>query len=267
MAADQFARYQMLKVEIDGAIATVTMNRPENLNAVNPQMHTELEHIWPELSDVPEVRCIIFTGAGRAFNVGGDIKAMAQGEFGDAPGITQFPGARDLIYRYINVRQPIIAALNGDCIGLGASLALLSDFVVMADDARIGDPHVKVGLVAGDGGVPIWPLLVGLHRAKEALLLGRLFRAEEARDMGLVTRVVPRSDVMASARSLAEEIVAGPPLAVQWTKLALNKILRHQVELTFEASAALEMLTFMSEDHRRATWAFVERTTPTFEGR
>lgn len=266
MATQGFERFEALTVEVDGQIATVTMNRPDALNAVNPRLHTELEQVWPLIGDREDLRCIIFTGAGRAFTVGGDIKGMARGDFGGAAGLAQFMPARQLIYRYLSVRQPIIAALNGDCMGIGASLALMSDFVIMAETARIGDPHVRVGMVAGDGGVPIWPLLAGLNQAKEALLLGRLYKADEAKQMGLVGRVVPTADVGSAARKLAEEIVALPPLAVQWTKLSLNKLLRSTVEQAFDASVALEMLTFMSQDHRRAAQGFVDKTKPKFEG-
>ena len=230
-------------------------------------MHDELTKVWPVVSELEGIRCVILTGAGRAFTAGGDVKAMSEGEFVEAPGHAMFTADRNLIYGFLNVSCPVVAAINGDCIGLGASLALMSDFSVMADDARIGDPHVRVGLVAGDGGVPIWPLLVGLNKAKEALLLGRLYSASEAKAMGLVGNVCPRDDVVPEARRLAEEIASLPPLAVQWTKLSLNKILRLALEQSLDASAALEMLTFMSQDHIRATNAFVNKTTSDFKGR
>ncbi len=263
-SADDFNR---LTVSVEGAVCVVTLNQPERLNTVTLEMHDELTRVWPVVAKLEAIRCVILTGAGRAFTAGGDVKAMSEGKFVEAPAHEMFAADRDLIHGFLSVPCPVVAAINGDCVGLGASLALMSDFSVMADDARIGDPHVRVGLVAGDGGVPIWPLLVGLNRAKEALLLGRLYSAGDAKSMGLVGTVCPREDVMSEARKLAEEIASLPPLAVRWTKLSLNKILRLALEQSFDTSAALEMLTFMSQDHLSATKAFVDKTTPDFEGR
>ncbi len=267
MASQPTQGFRTLTVDVEGTVCVVTLNEPDNLNTITLEMHDELTRVWPVVSEIDGIRCVILTGAGRAFTAGGDVKAMSEGEFVEAPGHAMFTADRNLIYGFLSVPCPVVSAINGDCIGLGASLALMSDFSVMADDARIGDPHVRVGLVAGDGGVPIWPLLVGLNKAKEALLLGRLYSASEAKAMGLVGRVCPRGDVIAEARKLAEEIAALPPLAVRWTKLSLNKILRLALEQSLDASAALEMLTFMSQDHIRATKAFVNKTTSDFEGR
>ena len=260
-------KYQDLLIELDGGIATVTLNRPDALNSVNARLHRELEMVWADVGALEEARCIILTGSGRAFSAGGDIKAMAAGEFGENPGATLLPGARDLIYRLLSVRQPIVTAINGDCMGLGASMALMTDYVVMAEDARIGDPHVRVGLVAGDGGAAIWPLLVGLSKAKEALMFGKLYTAGEAKEMGLVNEVVPREQVAEAALKAATQLAEGAPLAIQWTKLSLNKILKQVVEVAFDTSAALEMLSFMSRDHKTAANAFITRTKPQFEGK
>jgi enoyl-CoA hydratase/carnithine racemase len=267
MAIQSADGFRTLTVDVEGALCVVTLNEPESLNTVTLEMHDELTRVWPVVSELEGVRCVILTGAGRAFTVGGDVKAMSDGDFVEAPAHAMFAADRNLIHRFLNVPCPVISAINGNCVGLGASLALMSDFSVMADDARIGDPHVRVGLVAGDGGVPIWPLLVGLNKAKEALLLGRLYSAAEAKTMGLVGSVCPRDEVMAEARRLAQEIASLPPLAVQWTKLSLNKVLRLALEQSFDTSVALEMLTFMSQDHSRAARAFVDKTTPDFEGR
>lgn len=267
MAIQSADEFRTLTVDVEGPLCVVTLNEPENRNTITLEMHDELTKVWPVVAELEGIRCVILTGAGRAFTVGGDVKAMSEGEFVEPPGNAMFAADRNLIHRFLSVPFPVIAAINGDCVGLGASLALMSDFSVMADDARIGDPHVRVGLVAGDGGVPIWPLLVGLNRAKEALLFGRLYPAGEAKTMGLVGSVCPRKDVMPEARKLAQEIASLPPLAVQWTKLSLNKILRLALEQSFDASVALEMLTFMSQDHSRATKAFVDKTAADFEGR
>ncbi len=267
MASQPTDEFRTLTVDVEGTLCTVTLNKPDSLNTITLEMHDELTRVWPVVAALDGIRCVILTGAGRAFTAGGDVKAMSEGKFVQPPAHEMFTADRNLIHGFLSVPCPVVAAINGDCIGLGASLALMSDFSVMADDARIGDPHVRVGLVAGDGGVPIWPLLVGLNKAKEALLLGTLYSASEAQEMGLVRTVCAKDDVVSEARRLAEQISALPPLAVRWTKLSLNKILRLAVEQTLDASAALEMLTFMSQDHLSATKGFVDKTTPDFEGR
>ena len=267
MSTRSIDEFRTLTIDVEDTLCVVTLNDPDHLNTITLEMHDELTKVWPVVAELEGIRCVILTGAGRAFTAGGDVKAMSEGKFIEAPGHSMFTADRNLIQGFLSVPCPVVAAINGDCIGLGASLALMSDFSVMADDARIGDPHVRVGLVAGDGGVPIWPLLVGLNKAKEALLLGRLFSASEAKEMGLVGNVCPKDDVVAEARKLAEEIASLPPLAVRWTKLSLNKILKLAVEQSLDTSAALEMLTFMSQDHIKATNAFVNKTTPNFEGR
>jgi enoyl-CoA hydratase len=151
--------------------------------------------------------------------------------------------------------------------GLGASIALLCDVVVAAEGVRIGDPHVKVGLVAGDGGVVIWPLAAGPALAKEALLTGDPLTAERAAAIGLVNHVVAPADVMSTARSIAERIAANPPLAVRFTKAAVNQQLKSAMTAGFEAAAALELTTFLSDDHAEAVAAAVAHRPPRFEGK
>ncbi|MGE0538656.1 MAG: enoyl-CoA hydratase/isomerase family protein [Dehalococcoidia bacterium] len=258
--------YECLDVRQEANLLTITLNRPEHLNAVNARMHGELADLWSRLNIVDDIRCIVLTGAGRAFCSGGDVSAMLNGEFGEHPTPNLFANERRLFRGLLGVRQPVIAAVNGDCVGLGASMALLTDYVVMSEHARIGDPHVRVGLVAGDGGVPLWPLLVGMHRAKEALLTGRLYSAQQAYSMGLGNEVVPAGAVVDRALAVAREVAENPPLAVQWTKLALNKVLGEAVEASFDVGLALEMLTFVSEDHKRALEAFLTKTAAEYRG-
>ncbi|MEX1195467.1 MAG: enoyl-CoA hydratase-related protein [Dehalococcoidia bacterium] len=262
----QLDEYRHLQIEIDGYVATIRLNRPEHLNAVNSELHAELETIWDDIGHMDDLRCIVLTGAGRAFSAGGDLRAMVSGEYGDNPAATLMPGARKMIYSLLAVRPPVVAAVNGDCVGLGASLALLSDYVVMAEDAHIGDPHVRVGLVAGDGGVPMWPLIVGMARAKEALLLGKLYTGREALAMGLINDALPAEEVLPAAFKIAQQLASSPPLAIQWTKHSLNKLVRQAVETSFDTALALEMITFVSQDHKRAARGFIEKTKPEFEG-
>jgi len=162
---------------------------------------------------------------------------------------------------------PIVAAVNGHAMGLGASIALLCDVIFMADTATIGDPHVKVGIVAGDGGAAIWPLAVGPARAKEYLLTGDPLTAAEAERIGLVNHVVPAAELDAAAMAFAARLAAGAPLAVRYTKLAVNKLVKDALNVAFDTSTALELLTFGSEDHQEALAALREKRPPAFKGR
>ena len=167
----------------------------------------------------------------------------------------------------LEVEQPIIGAINGDAVGAGATLALFCDIIVMAQTARIGDPHVRVGLSAGGGGAVIWPLLIGPARAKEFLMRGHLINGTEAARIGLVNHAVPANQVMDTALDISRELADGPTWAIRWSKLAVNKWLKEQVNLILDASLAYEMISMQTEDHKEATRAFSEKRKPKFRGR
>jgi enoyl-CoA hydratase len=171
---------------------------------------------------------------------------------------------RRVIENMLDVEQPIIGAINGDAIGLGATLALLCDITVASEKARFADTHVKVGIVAGDGGAVIWPLLIGPHRAKEFLMRGNFINGAEAGRIGMVNYAVGPEDVMTKARELARELADGPTWAIRWSKLAVNKWLKQQANLILDASLAYEMMTFNTKDHQEAVKAFVEKRKPNF---
>ncbi|MBD0417368.1 enoyl-CoA hydratase/isomerase family protein [Oryzicola mucosus] len=261
---------ESILVERRDDIAIVTLNRLEQMNAFNADMHREAELLWPRLADDRSVRAIVFTGAGKAFSAGGDLKAIAR-RLGDPQenfrtSVAVPSSALTLFRGLLDLPQPVIAAVNGDAIGLGATLALACDVVVMAETARIGDTHVRVGLVAGDGGAVIWPLLVGPSRAKDFLMRGRLADCNEAFRMGLVGHTAPATGVMDMAVAIASEMAALPPLAVRWTKQSINKQIRQQLELAFDASIAFETITMLSQDYAEAVNGFLEKRKPTFKG-
>jgi len=261
-----YSRYEFIKVEKDGKVAILTLNRPESLNAIHDQLHTELEDIFADVAQDGDVNVAVITGAGRAFCAGGDVKGMDARQFSDFRARVPLRYARRLINNLLEVEQPIIAAVNGDAIGLGATIALFGDIIIASEKARFGDPHVRVGLVAGDGGAVIWPLLCGLAKAKEYLMTGDLISAAEAERIGLVNHVVPPEQVRPKALELAHRLANGPTRAIRWTKLACNKRLRDEVNLVLEASLAMESLSMLSEDHKEAARAFVEKRAPKFKG-
>jgi enoyl-CoA hydratase len=240
--------FSTIEVEIDGHILTATMNRPDQLNAVNGALHEDLEHLFARVSEDDQVDVVILTGAGRAFCAGGDVKGMADGSMIPTDGrhapLTWFTGGpQRLIRNMLSVPQPMIAAVNGHAVGLGATLALFCDVVLAADTAKIGDTHTKVGLVAGDGGAVIWPLLVGVNRAKELLMTGDLLSAAEAERLGLVNHVYPTAEVMTEAKALADRLAAMPLAAVRYTKQAVNKLLWERMVSTLDTSLAFEAIS------------------------
>ena len=272
MAID-YGEYEFLNVAVADRIATIIINRPDRLNAVHNALHHELEQIWLDVRADQDVNAIILTGAGRAFCAGGDVKGMAEGTLsGAAPkkgkgrgrGPIAASNGRRVIENMLDVEQPIIGAINGDAIGLGATLALLCDITVASEKARFADTHVKVGIVAGDGGAVIWPLLIGPHRAKEFLMRGNFISGAEAGRIGMVNYAVGPEDVMSKARELARELADGPTWAIRWSKLAVNKWLKQQANLILDASLAYEMMTFNTKDHQEAVKAFVEKRKPNF---
>lgn len=260
--------FEYLQFErLDGHILLVTIDRPENpLNAVNGQMHDELTQLFPVLQAEQEARCIVLTGSGRAFSAGGDFDWFPSlQEPGRLEPLRQ--DGKNLIWDLLDVQIPIVAGVNGHAMGLAASIALLCDVIFVAESARIGDPHVKVGVVAGDGGTIAWPLAIGPALAKQYLLTGDPIPAAEAHRIGLVNFVTPDDECLDQALAFARRIAANAPMAVQFTKIATNKLLKDAANTAFDVATALEMITFNSDDHAEALAAIKERREPTFHNR
>ena len=265
-----YSRYQFIKVEKSETIAIVSINRPDARNAINREIHAELDHIWLELADDADTHVVILTGEGQAFSAGGDLKRLAEraGTEEGAQAALALPGTgRRLLTNILDMQKPIIAAVNGDAIGLGATLALCCDITIIAQDARIGDPHVRVGVSAGDGGAVIWPLLVGPARAKEYLMRGLLATGVEAERINLVNHAVPAGEGLPLALKIAQELAQLPPWAVRFTKSTINIAVRQQFNLYMDASLAYEALTMNTSDFGEGTRAFLERRPPRFTGR
>ncbi|MCI0849534.1 MAG: enoyl-CoA hydratase/isomerase family protein [Chloroflexi bacterium] len=264
-----YSSYQAITVQNDGKVATVTLNRPERLNAISHEMHDELEGFFGSVNNDAEINAIILTGAGRAFCAGGDMSDAGGPKQEDAPPVPVTFGRspRKLILNMLEVEAPIIAAVNGVAVGLGATLALLADVIIASENARLADTHVKMGLVAGDGGAVIWPLLVGVHRAKEYLLTGDFISATEAERIGLINHVVPPEELMAKAQDIAGRLAAGPMWAMRWTKASINKVIRERMNLILDTSLAYEALSSATDDHREAASSFFEKREPKFTGR
>ena len=261
------ADFTTLELERTGDVLRVTIAHPTSaLNAVDAALHHDLTALFAGLRRETAARAVVLTGRGRAFSAGGDFAwfpTLREPERLEA----LRRDAKQMIWDLLDVELPIVAAVNGPAMGLGASLALLCDVIFMADGATIGDPHVRVGLVAGDGGAVAWPLAVGPARAKQYLLTGDPLPAVEAERIGLVNRVVPAADLEREAMAFAARLAAGAPLAVRYTKLAVNKLVKDALNTAFDASTALELVTFRSDDHAEALAARSEKRPPVFRGR
>ena len=261
------AEFETLRLDRVGDVLRVTIAHPTSeLNAVDERLHSDLTALFAMLRREDQARAIVLTGRGRAFSAGGDFAWFPQ--LRDMARLDALRrDAKQLIWDLLDVELPIVAAVNGHAMGLGASIALLCDVILMADTATIGDPHVKVGIVAGDGGVAIWPLAIGPARAKQYLMTGDSLSAAEAERIGLVNRVVPAAALADEAMALATRLAAGAPLAVRYTKLAVNKLVKDALNIAFDTSTALELVTFQSDDHREALAAISEKRPPKFKGR
>src|SRR5688572_20970509 len=241
-------------VEHVDSISTITFNRPAQLNALDPEMVEDFQTILRGVDLEPSTRAIVLTGAGRAFTAGGDVRS-----FGSKHDPRVNRRGWHLVHRMLEVEKPMVAMVNGPAIGLGLTIALLCDSVVMADDATIGDPHVTLGLVAGDGAAVVLPMLVGPHRAKELLLTGKIISAKEAAAMGMINRSAPPADLAASAYGLAREYAAQPTYAARATKLAVNRYLRWMVEQTLDVSLAYEAISRELPEYPEALEAWKQR--------
>jgi enoyl-CoA hydratase len=225
-------------------------------------MHAALEEVFADLDNDPAVRAIVLTGAGRGFCSGGDQNALDD----DVGTISATRSGRHLIRNMLELESPLIAAVNGVAVGLGATLALFCDVVFAEPAARFADTHVTAGVVAGDGGAAIWPLLLGPVRAKHYLMTGDFISAEDAAAAGMINKVVPQGTVVEHAIRYAEMLASGPRDAIVWTKYAVNKLIKEQVHLNLDTAAALEMLTFNSPERRDAVSTFREKRKRFAEG-
>lgn len=260
--------YQTFRFEdLEGGILKITIDHPDSeVNAVDERLHAEFTRLFRDLKQLNGPRAILLTGSGRAFSAGGDFDWFPTLQ---APEVLEHlrRDAKQLIWDLLEVEVPIICAVNGPAAGLGASIALLCDVIFMADTAVILDPHVKVGIVAGDGGTTIWPMAVGPALAKQYLLTGDPVTADDAHRMGLINFVTKPDDLETDALAFARRIAAGAPLAVQYTKQAVNKLVKDNLNVAFDFATALEIVTFKSEDHQEALAALKEKRQPRFKGR
>lgn len=260
-----YKNYEKLSFERTGRILRVTIDNPPR-NTVVGALHRDLHRAFEEINRDEETSVVILTGRGEAFCGGIDIPDLAR-RLELPPDLSLLASAPDLLHAMIDLRKPVIARLNGDAIGVGATIALFCDIIIAADHATIADPHVQTGLVAGDGGALIWPLLIGFARAKEFLLTGRGVSATQAATMGLINRAVPAAALDAEVDALAMQLAQSAPMAVNLTKQAINMLLKQLAVPLATAHIGLEAFSKASRDHKEAVFALRDDRPAQFTGR
>lgn len=260
----QYAQYTHLRFErpADGVLL-ITLDDPERLNATGADMHLQLSRVFRTVDDDPSVRAVVVTGAGRAFSAGGDLDWISE-QVGDyTQTIKVMREAGDIVRTMIDCDTPIVSAINGVAVGAGLAVALMADISIIAEDARLTDGHMRIGVGAGDHAVAIWPLLCGMAKAKYYLLTSDFLDGREAERIGLVSKAVPLDEVLPTALAIADKLAAGPVDATRMTKRALNHWIRQSLP-NFEASLAYEMLNFLGPDAAEGLAALREKRRPDF---
>jgi enoyl-CoA hydratase len=259
--------FRTILLERRGRLLVVTFNRPDALNAVNLELHDELPEALAFAGQDQGSDVILLTGAGKAFSAGGDIGHMEHNAANPHLFDHEARQAKRMVFALLDIEKPVVCRMNGHAVGLGATIALLCDVIFAAEGAKIGDPHVGIGLVAGDGGAVIWAQRIGLTRAMEYLLTGELLSAQKAAEIGLINHCVPASELDAAVDSFCQRLLDGAPNAIRWTKALTNMELKRIAGAVMEAGIAYEAVSVRSADHREGIAALKEKRKPNFTGR
>jgi enoyl-CoA hydratase len=243
-------RYEAIDLARDGQLLIASFDRPEQLNAINSAVHRELETLFVDADRDDDIKLVILTGKGRAFSAGGDLDWLLELNADPAASARAILGDRRIQNALLGMETPIIAKVNGAAVGLGCSLALFCDVVVAASHAIFSDPHVSVGLVAGDGGALLWPQLIGFARARRYLLTGESIKAGDAAAMGLITEAVEGDDLDDVVAAWASRLLAQPEHALRWTKASINAGLRVIANTVLDSAAGFENVTQIMPAHR-----------------
>lgn len=255
--------YETILKEIRGRVALITLNRPQALNALNAQLINELNHALDELERDPDIGCIVLTGSGKAFAAGADIKEMAELTYPQIYLDDLFSDSD----RVANRRKPIIAAVSGFALGGGCELALMCDFILAADNAKFGQPEIKLGVLPGMGGTQRLTRAVGKAKAMEMCLTGRMIDAVEAERSGLVARIVPQDQLLEEALNVAQGIAAKSLPVAMMVKESVNRAFEVSLSEGIRFERRVFHAAFASEDQKEGMAAFIEKREPIFKHR
>jgi enoyl-CoA hydratase len=253
---------------VDG-ILTIVMGHPggdNKLSSANAGMHFELAEIWRVLDRDPEVNCAIIKGRGKGFSAGGDFELVQEMSENFDTRARVWREAKDLVYNVINCNTPIVSAMHGPAVGAGLVAGLLADISIATKSARIIDGHTRLGVAAGDHAAIIWPLLIGMAKAKYHLMLCEPMNGEEAERMGLISLCVEEGELEAKAQEVAERLCKSSHTAVRWTKYSLNNWLR-MAGPSFDTSLALEFMGFAGPDVHEGVASLKEKRLPNFKAK
>lgn len=260
-----YSDFQFLKFDPKpNGVLLITINRPEVMNATNGRLHWELTKVWGVVNDDPKTKVAVITGAGdKAFSAGGDLNWITN-MVGNAETINMVMNeASDIVYNVMACDKPVISAINGVAVGAGLAVAMMADISIMAEEAKITDGHVKLGVAAGDHAAICWPLLCGMAKAKYYLMTAEFVSGKEAERIGLVSLCVPRAQLMDKAMEVADKLAAGSQQAIRFTKRSLNGWM-NMARPIFESSLAMEMLCFLGDDAKEGVAAVKEKRAPKF---
>lgn len=266
-------QYTDATLERNGAIATITLNRPEKLNAFTPKMEDDIRAALDEAREDDSVRCVVITGAGRAFSSGADVNAWDARlrEGGEEPTVLDSLRTNEARHgmplRIYEMNKPVIAAVKGAAVGMGMDMALAADMRIAGESARFGMLYIRRGLVPDEGGAWFLPRLVGQAKAYELIMTGDFVYGPEAAEIGLANRCVPDEKLMDATYELAEKIASGPPIAMEFAKRAIRDGESLTLRAHFDAIGYYMSVLNKSEDVAEGMRAFVERRDPVFRGR
>jgi len=258
--------YETILVKKEGKVVTITLNRPQSLNFLDPIMAQELERALGDAETDESVGAVVIIGAGRAFSAGGDVKFMKEDHtayefYRRMEYITRF------IWTMISLPKPIIASVNGPAVGGGCSIALAADMILAAETATFAEVFVRIGLIPDCGGIFLLSRRIGLTRAKDLVFTGRSIDAREAERMGMINRVVPAEALEEETRKMALELAAGPTMAMGIAKRLLNQSYESDFDTLLRLENSHQALLRLTEDHREGVKAFFEKRKPEFKGR
>ncbi len=258
--------YKTLIYEKDEGVALLKLNRPKTMNALDETMARELEAVTRDLEQDEDIGAVVLTGEGDNFCAGGDLRHLMQG-FSPVEGPQYVKSIHPWITGFVNLEKPVISAVNGYAVGAGFCIAMLGDILLAGQKAVFGQLFVQVGLVPDLAGMYLLPRMVGLQRAKELVFTGRQIGAEEAMQMGVVSRVLPDDQLLEESKKLARQLAAGPRVALRQAKRILNMSGNLNLEELLELEAYAQGLCFQTEDFQEGTRAFMEKRKPQFKGK
>ncbi|MBR0652033.1 enoyl-CoA hydratase/isomerase family protein [Roseomonas terrae] len=259
------SRYQAIRIERDGRLLKLVLDNPP-MNSWSEQLHRELSTVFYDAQLDTESDVLLLTGQGDVFSAGGDIPLMQRRIDDPHLMVRKNLEVKRIVFSLLELEKPLICRINGDAIGAGATLALLSDITIAVDTARIGDPHVRMGYSTGDGSATIWPQLIGYMRAKEYLLTGKLMSAPDAERFGLINYAVPADQLDEKVSEFLSSFLNGATKAIRWSKTSINIPLRALAHSMLDAALAYQTMTNDSADHQEAVRAFAEKRRPRFTG-